>query len=249
MHKIGERVFRAIGVMLVTVLLLNLTTFSVAQAGENQHDACEECSRGVRHLPRGPMAWDKRDFAHWLQSANVSGRAKAILEAILANEELVPLIMTESTYSEWLSSLDPAVARKIDQCVVKIPGSALPTTIRLHGTEDQIAALESAEEYVVGPGESVWCEICKMIVEAFVAWALARWVFDPIGDWLDIQWRKVVESICRHVYQNTEVWDTTRCPYQPACMGTWQRVEYDDGVRARCTCECGAVWWVYNPLY
>lgn len=137
--------------------------------------------------------------------------------------------MTKNAYSEWLSSLDPTVAREIDQSVVRITGSALPSRIMLHGTKDQIAAIEPEVEYVVEPGR--WCRICEEIVLTIVWRALIRWVLDPLGDPLELLWEEWWGTICGHEYGDTQEWDTTGCPYQLACMGTWQRVIYDDGVR------------------
>lgn len=62
-------------------------------------------------------------------------------------------------------------------------------------------------------------------------------------------WVQMWETICKHFGEYRSEWDSTVCPHKPWCMGSWQRVRWDNGVLAECECECGGLWIRENPLY
>lgn len=241
------RALRGISLLLSAILLLNLMTFSVAQAGGRRYSECGEDCHSHRHLPEDAINWCRKDFSRWLQSASVSERARSMFQAMLDSAELVPVVVTKSAYSDWFSSLDPAMAEKVERSVVRISGSALPSAIVLRDTKGLTAEIEPESEYVIMA--SAWCTICKAFVMIILGWALGRWLFDPTADWVELHWEEITEWICGHFSDRTEAQDTSVCPYQPWCGGTWQGVIWDDGVTAELECGCGGLWYSHNPLY
>ena len=233
--------------VLVLALLFNLTAFSAVHAREEHRGEPGGERSGHRYLPAGAVVWDREDFSRWLGAVYVPERAKAKLRAIVDFGELLPVVVTEKAYRAWLSTLDPAVAGKVDPAVVRISGSVLPVKIVRGDVAGEMTGIEAGADYVILAG--VFCPVCKKIVGIILSWALGRWVLDPIFNWLRLLWKEYWATVCGHLSGQNQQHDVTMCPHQPWCMGSWQRVRWDDGVVAECECECGALWLSYNPLH
>ena len=156
------------------------------------------------------------------------------------------MVVTESAYTEWLSSLDPLLAEKVERSVVRVKGSDLPAEIVVDDTGGRTADLDPESEYIIMA--AIWCYVCGVFVSALIGWALGKWVFDPFHEWIVMQWEKIQDRFCGHGSVTTIAEDTSTCPYRPWCLGTWQAVVWDNGTSAELVCECGGLWYHHNPL-
>jgi hypothetical protein len=235
--------------LIVAVVTLSVTTTARAHgcSYETQH-----CSQSRMSLPTGAVVWEYSEFDKWLSSAELSDAERQQLGILRETEDPMPLLFTSvADYEAWLSSLDPQVAAMVEESSVKVKGSDLPPSISVSGAEPEILSLATGgeDEYVIVPSALTFCYVCGLFVSALVGWALGRWVFDPIADWLIIKWQEWIKCPDNHVIEQTECTDYSSCPYAPWCLGTWQRVISGGSISANCECECGATWVAYNPLY
>ena len=221
---------RRISLVVVVALLVNLVSPAAVQAGGCQGDCCDPAL-----VPEGGITWDRDDFGRWLQTSHVSGLTRDALRFANESQEVIPMVVTESAYTEWISSRDPLLAEKVERSVVRVRGSDLSAEIIVHDTEGTTAQIDLQSDYVIM--STVWCDYCQKFVAIVIAWALIRWVLDPIGDVIDLLWAKFIDGICGHNSTTTYAYDTTVCPYRPWCQGTLQMVLSDYGTSVELLCE------------
>lgn len=240
----------------ILVVVFTLSVFSVSMsATASAHGSHEEtCVHpgDKAELPRGSVVWEYEDFANWLSSARLSKSDRLKLESLRKVDDPVPLVFTSaSDYQDWIDSLDPEVANMVTNISVRVKGSDLPAIIDVSGAQDGISLMATAdeEEYIIVPMALTFCAVCGFLVQALISWALAKWVFEPTHNWLKMKWEELTKCPANHVIEQLTETEYVECPYQPWCLGTWQRVIMSDGISANCECECGANWTEYNPLY
>lgn len=249
-----QKVMVVVAQILVVVFALSVfsaSTSTTASAHES-HDGTHVHPGDKVELPRGSVAWEYEDFANWLSSARLSKSDRLKLESLRKADHPAPLVFTStSDYQDWIDSLDPEVANMVSNIAVRVKGSNLPTTIDVSESQDGISLMATAgeEEYIIVPMVLTFCAVCGFLVTALIGWALGKWVFDPAYDWLRLQWEELTKCPANHVIERLTDTEYGQCPYQPWCLGTWQRVISSDGISANCECECGANWTAYNPLY
>ena len=172
---------RRISLVVVVALLANLGSPAAVQAGGCQGDRCDFGHPAL--VPEGGIAWDRDDFGRWLQSSHVSGPTRDALRFANESQEVIPMVVIESAYTEWLSSCEPLLAEKVERSVVRVRGSDLSVEIIVHDTEGTTAQIDLQSDYIIM--STVWCDYCRTFVAIVIAWALMRWVSDPLGDIID----------------------------------------------------------------
>ncbi len=248
-----KKVMAAVAGLLVVVF--GLSAFSVSSAAASAYrpqSATHVDPRDQVALPRGSVAWAYEDFDRWLLSSELSSDDSLKLESLQKADDPMPLVFTSiSDYKDWVISLEPEVAAMVNKISVRIKGSNLPDTIVVEGSKDGVSSMRTSgeKEYIIVPMALTFCTVCGFLVGTIVGWALGKWVYDPIYEWLVLKWKEWKSCLNNHLIEETECVEYGQCPYRPWCLGSWQRVIRDYGTSADCECECGAVWTEYNPRY
>lgn len=242
--------------ILLVALVLNMVLVSfgrTAHAHEHghahQHVYVPDDVVVQTKLPEGSVIWKFEDYARWFSAARLSETDQDRLSwERTQGESPTILIMTLADYQKWVSSLDPDIARVVEENAVRVRASELPSTMFVQRLEDGLFVEDtmalSEEEYVILQTWLDWCEEC-------LDWLIFIGETCYEGAWW-VKALKVLRLIVRFIKRCSQCgwirdgWvaeKDTQCPYIRSCMGEYAWVVRTDGNYAECACECGAHWY------
>jgi len=217
------------------VLVLNMALVSFARTayshehGHAHRDVCVTDDVLVQtKLSEGSVIWKYEDYARWFSAARLSETDQDRLSwERTQGESPTILIMTSADYQKWVSSLDPDIARVVEENAVRVRVSELPSSIAVQRFEDGLFVEDtmapSEGEYVIIDSLleiCIWCGwVVVVIAEHYFKgskWVMALRILALTLEFVKIctecggLFPKRQLSIVHNAHINQPVWVSTR---------------------------------------
>lgn len=197
--------------------------------------------------------WETKDFRAWLtkQPQNLQYPVQNIIGSN-KDSEVIVVVLSPDRYREWLELYTNESTRiMVAESSIVVPRSFLPIEVTRHlsASEVQYGYTSSDEAVIVTLSGDEWvkCPYCQILVSALIGWALGRFVFDPLWNAMEAEWRKHFTSKdCPHSWSLTaETYERcASCNYgHLSLLSNWGY-----SIEVRCD-ACGDRDIRWNPLY
>lgn len=198
--------------------------------------------------PPGAVVWALSDFEAWLMNQDGPTRAwgERQLQRLSSCEsnQATMLVFRRSDYEKWEATLPVEIRSMLAQTGHIISVGQLPGSL---ATELPVAACDDSGEVVLVPLCLKWCPICAAVLMTIVGWALGRFVYDRIWDWMTANWEEWVHCEFGHLIEKEEATDYHCCRY---CAFGELALEREWGTGAKVWCvRCHGLFTISNPLY